>query len=105
MSHSIMFVQFNKDENSKTYLDFESVESALEGLCQLYEQHSIEESKEKGTTDSLTYDLIDLFKYLDSLQDLSCLSFSDDSKVYAPHGRAWIKSQLFNLMKGKAESG
>ena len=69
----------------------------------MYEQNSMKDCKETAISEAVSYDLVELFKYLDELHDLSCLSFTEESKVYSPHGRAWIKSQLYNYMRSKAE--
>lgn len=37
-SHTFILIQFTRDENSRTYLDFDTIQEALDGLCQIYEQ-------------------------------------------------------------------
>lgn len=36
--HTIVLAQFTEDKNTRTFLDYESVPEALDGICQLYEQ-------------------------------------------------------------------
>ena len=38
LSHTFVLVQFTEDENSRTYLDFDTIQEALDGLCQIFEQ-------------------------------------------------------------------
>jgi len=38
MSHSILLVQPNKRQDSRSYADFESVNEAMEGICKIYEE-------------------------------------------------------------------
>ena len=37
-SHTFVLAQFTEDENSKTFLDFDSLPEALDGICQIFEQ-------------------------------------------------------------------
>ena len=37
-SHTVVLMQFTGDDNSRTYLDFETVNEALEGILQIFEQ-------------------------------------------------------------------
>lgn len=87
--HTLLLIQFTADDNARTYLDFENLKKAIAGVCEIYE------SKLKQMNPSLstiTYDLVDLLGYIDSLTDLSCLIYNDKLKTYMPHGRDWIKS-------------
>ena len=95
-THTIILIQFTADDNSRTYLDFETLDKSLSSLCDIYE------AKLKLSNPSLStiqYDLVDLLSYLDSLSDLSCLSYSEKTKTYLPHGWDWIKSVLYNQLK------
>ncbi len=109
-------MQFTEDENSRAYLDFDSINDALDGnspsqrfliqppctigMCQMYEQKLKIMNTE---TSSITYDLADLITYLDSLKDLCCLTYNDIQKVYVPHGRDWIKSKIYMSLKKQAK--
>jgi hypothetical protein len=77
--HTILLVQFTADDNSRTYLDFESMEKTLAALCEIYENKLKQMNPQLAT---ITYDLVDLLSYLDSVTDLSCLSYSDTAKTY-----------------------
>ncbi len=32
-SHTFILVQFTPDDNSRTYLDFDTIQEALDGIC------------------------------------------------------------------------
>ena len=89
-----MLLQFTDDENSRTYLEFESLNNSLDGrsclldsvlydlrvpvcscmhvgLCQLYEQKL---KQLNPSVASITYDLSELLGYFDSIRDLCCLT-------------------------------
>ena len=95
-SHTVVLLQFEKDENSRTYLDFDTIQEALDGICQVYEQKLKFSNKD---AQQITYDLSDLINYVDKLSDLSCLTYNDTQKVYVPHGRDWIKSKIYMGLK------
>eukprot|EP00968_Pinguiococcus_pyrenoidosus_P006113 scaffold407_cov251-Pinguiococcus_pyrenoidosus.AAC.2 len=53
-----------------------------------------------------TYDIQDLFDYVDNLGDLSALVYNRESQMYAPFGRDWIKRKVFmNLKRQSKQSG
>ncbi|CDJ38278.1 enhancer of rudimentary, putative [Eimeria tenella] len=73
----------------------------MDGVCQLYEQAL------KGAEPRLrqiTYDVNDLFSYLDSLNDLCALVHDSELNAYAPHNKAWIKDQVFKHLKRQARA-
>lgn len=65
-------------------------------LCELYEKGV----KEKlPHVRSISYDVSDLYSFLDNLQDISCLVFSSQLNAYLPRGREWIKQQLLTHLQ------
>ena len=67
-SHTVVLMQFTGDDNSRTYLDFETVNEALEGILQIFEQKlKTVAQQELSTSQTLTYSLADLINYLDKL--------------------------------------
>ena len=95
-SHTMVLVQFTPDENSRMFLDFDTLQEALDGICQIYEQ-KLKFSNENAQ--QISYDLADLIGYVDKLRDLSCMVYNDVQKVYIPHGKDWIKSKIYMSLK------
>uniref|UniRef100_A0A0G4FYA5 Enhancer of rudimentary homolog n=1 Tax=Chromera velia CCMP2878 TaxID=1169474 RepID=A0A0G4FYA5_9ALVE len=95
-SHTILLVQFGPDTSSRTYEDFETTTEAFDGICRLYEQ-ALKEAN--PTLPSVTYDLSELFKYIDGIGDICVLVFNDKTSSYEPHTKEWIKTQLFHHLK------
>jgi hypothetical protein len=63
-------VQTADDSNSRTYLDFAAPAQAWDAITRMYEERL------KVITPgvkSLSYDVHDLFRWLDNLADISCL--------------------------------
>ncbi|XP_018420593.1 PREDICTED: enhancer of rudimentary homolog isoform X2 [Nanorana parkeri] len=74
MSHTILLVQPTKRPEGRTYADYESVNECMEGVCKMYEEHL---KRMNPNSPSITYDISQLFDFIDDLADLSCLVHSD----------------------------
>ena len=98
MSHTILLVQLKRKGESRTYHDFESVNEGMEGVCKIYEEHL---KKKNPETESITYDLAQLFDFIDRLPDLSCLVYQMSTKSYAPFNKDWIKEKIYDLLKSQ----
>ena len=96
-SHTILLLQFLPDETSKTFIDYDDIGRCVDGVCQLYEQRLRLQNTEKR---EVTYDVHQLFLYLDSLKDLGALVYNVNIKAYEPKSRDWIKQQVYCQLKG-----
>jgi hypothetical protein len=65
-------VQYTRDPNSRTYLDFESVNGGMDGVVKMYEAKL---KQLNPSVKNITYDIQDLYNYIDSLTDLSALVY------------------------------
>ena len=72
MSHTILLVQPTKRPEGRTYADYESVNECMEGVCKVYEEHL---KRMNPNSPSITYDISQLFDFIDDLADLSCLVY------------------------------
>jgi hypothetical protein len=50
----------------------------------------------------ITYDISDLYNYIDALADLSALVFDPSTNTYAPHNKDWVKTKAFAHLKKQA---
>jgi Enhancer of rudimentary len=71
--HIIILVQLTGREGTRSYYDYTSWKDASEGIIGLYEDYL--KKINKGVTAQVTYDVQDLFAYLDKLGDISALSY------------------------------
>lgn len=94
--HTIVLVQLTKKATSRTYSDFESVGAAMDGVCKLYEQRL--QQLNPGVK-QITYDIRDLYNFVDNLADISCLTLNSRTRSYVPHDRAWVKDQLLARLR------
>merc|ERR1712241_1246592 len=87
MSHTILLVQPGQKPETRTYSDYESVNECMEGVCKMYEEHL---KRQNPNIPSITYDISQLFDFIDQLADLSCLVYQRSSNTYAPYNKDWI---------------
>uniref|UniRef100_A0A0M3I5T7 Enhancer of rudimentary homolog n=1 Tax=Ascaris lumbricoides TaxID=6252 RepID=A0A0M3I5T7_ASCLU len=70
MSHTILLMQPTARHDSRSWTDFESLTECIEGVCQIFEENL---KKLNPDSASITYDVQNLFDFIDRLADLSCL--------------------------------
>ncbi len=68
--HTIILIQYTSNMNSRSYMDFPSVNTAMDGIVKMYE-HKLKELN--PAVGHITYDISDLYKYVDTLQDICAL--------------------------------
>ncbi|XP_072153442.1 enhancer of rudimentary homolog isoform X2 [Bemisia tabaci] len=73
MSHTILLIQLSNKPETRTYSDYESINECMEGVCKIYEEHL---KRQNPNTPAITYDISQLFHFMDQLADLSCLVVS-----------------------------
>ena len=71
---------------------------ALEGLCRIYEEQLKRENPHQQT---ITYDISQLFDYIDGLTDLSVLVYDKTQSGYSPFNKEWIKASHYYLFSEK----
>lgn len=69
------------------------------GICKIFEEHL---KKRHPTSPSITYDISELFEFIDQIADLSCLVFQKQTGQYKPHNKEWIKQEIFQLLRKQA---
>lgn len=101
-SHTILLVQTSaKKPDSRTWSDYETVNACLEGVCKIYEEHL---KRMNPNSPSITYKIAQLFEFVDSLADLSCLVYNASDGKYVPHSKDWIKERIYVLLRKQASS-
>jgi hypothetical protein len=98
MPHTILLLQASND-TSRTYADFENLNDALEGVCKIFEENL---KKTHTTSPQITYDVSQLFDFVDELRDISCLVLDKKSFKYSPYDRDWIKEKIYILLRKQA---
>eukprot|EP00252_Welwitschia_mirabilis_P027821 TRINITY_DN9697_c0_g1_i1.p1 TRINITY_DN9697_c0_g1~~TRINITY_DN9697_c0_g1_i1.p1 ORF type:complete len:104 (-),score=16.52 TRINITY_DN9697_c0_g1_i1:228-539(-) len=94
--HTIILMQTGPNRSSRTFMDFESTSQAMDGICALYERKLKELNP---TLRNITYDIADLYNFIDGLADLSALVYDHSLQAYLPCDRQWIKQRTFRQLK------
>eukprot|EP00656_Telonema_subtile_P057738 TRINITY_DN956_c0_g1_i1.p1 TRINITY_DN956_c0_g1~~TRINITY_DN956_c0_g1_i1.p1 ORF type:complete len:139 (-),score=35.24 TRINITY_DN956_c0_g1_i1:315-731(-) len=96
--HTIVLRQ-NTNKKSRTYEDYGSEREALDAICKGFEA---ELKRLNPQVRQLQYDISDLFRYIDGLGDLACMTLSVKTGTYAPHDKEWIKDRIMRQMTKQA---
>eukprot|EP00299_Pterocystis_sp_00344_P009775 c4221_g1_i1.p1 GENE.c4221_g1_i1~~c4221_g1_i1.p1 ORF type:complete len:101 (-),score=19.70 c4221_g1_i1:199-501(-) len=96
MSHTILLLQPTQQQTSRTYQDFENVQAAMEAVCGMYEKKL---KKNNPAAQNITYDISDLFAWVDSQFDMACLVFEPSTQSYLPHPKDWIKTKIYQNLQ------
>lgn len=88
----LLLVQQKPDTDSRRYQEFHTLDKCLDYILKLFEDKLRNQLQEK---DNFTYDLSDLYEYLDDLPSIQCLIFSEDTRTFTPHDKNWVKSKLY----------
>lgn len=92
--------------------------SIASGICKIYEEHLRQLHPHSA---SITYDISELFLFIDNLHDLSCLVYvhvfsfthmplytgllcrhQSTSNMYSPHNKEWLKEKIYGMLKKQA---
>jgi len=98
-THTILLVQPSSKIESRTWSDFESINDCMEGICKIFEEHL---KKQNPQSPSITYDVSELFDFIDRLTDLGCLVLQKGTATYVPRNKDWIKEQIYILLRRQA---
>jgi len=83
--HTIVLIQYQQRTTSRTYLEFDTVAQAMDGLCQQYEQ-ALKLQAGKNETQA-KYSLEELLEFIEGLDDIACLVHLQKGGDYRPHDR------------------
>jgi len=91
--HTIVLLQPG-NKSTRTYLDYDTIEQAMDGICGLFEADLKRQHPRSG---QITYDISDLYRYLDSFSDITCLVL--ENNMYSPCPKAWVKDRILHHLK------
>ncbi|XP_020269772.1 enhancer of rudimentary homolog [Asparagus officinalis] len=94
--HTIILMQTSHNRATRTFMDYDSITQAMDGICALYERKIKDINP---TVRNITYDIADLYNFIDGLADLSALVFDHSIHAYIPNDRQWIKQRMFQHLK------
>ncbi|CAN0860616.1 Enhancer of rudimentary homolog [Linum grandiflorum] len=89
-------MQASPNRASRTFMDYGSVSQAMEGICGIYERKLKEINP---AVRNISYDIADLYNFIDGLADMSALVYDQRIQAYLPYDRQWIKQKTFQHLK------
>ena len=90
--HTIVLIQQTPDPTSRTYTDHDSVNEAIGSLIGVFEARQMAK-RNQGREVAYTTD--QLLGFIDSLHDLSMMSYDKQLKAYIPNDRKFIKNKIY----------
>lgn len=99
-SHTILLVQFRSLDpldkqmqvsDARMYSEYEDTDIAMNALRVMFEKYLKAVHPEARR---IEYGLDDLWRYIDSFIDVSCLVLDPRCGMYIPHDREWIKTEI-----------
>ncbi|KAF7150944.1 hypothetical protein RHSIM_Rhsim02G0210500 [Rhododendron simsii] len=103
--HTIILMQTSQNRATRTFMDYDSISQAMDeviyccaspGICGLYERKLKELNPAMR---NITYDIADLYNFMDGLADLSALVYDHSIQAYLPYDRQWIKQRTFRHLE------
>merc|ERR1739848_109429 len=95
--HTIVLLQPTNNKATRTYMDYETVTSAMEGICRMFEKKLKDLNP---TLKNITYEISDLYNFIDSYPDMYALVLENDA--YTPYAKDWIKKRIYNVLRKQA---
>ncbi|XP_013620151.1 PREDICTED: enhancer of rudimentary homolog [Brassica oleracea var. oleracea] len=100
--HTIILLQNSPSRATRTFMDYDSIGQAMDGICGLYERKLKEINP---SLRNLSYDIADLYNFMDGFADMSALVYEHSMHAYLPYDRQWIKQKAFSHLKRLANGG
>ncbi|XP_022754447.1 enhancer of rudimentary homolog [Durio zibethinus] len=94
--HTIVLLQTSQNRATRTFMDYDSISQAMDGICGLYERKLKELNP---ATRNIAYDIADLYNFIDGLADMSALVYDHTIQAFLPYDRQWIKQKVFQHLK------
>lgn len=94
--HTIILLQTSHHRATRTFMDFDSISLAIDGICGLYERKLKDLNP---AVRNISYDIMDLYNFIDGLADMSALVYDGSKHAYFPYDREWIKERTFQHLK------
>ncbi|KAG2241772.1 hypothetical protein Bca52824_096387, partial [Brassica carinata] len=100
--HTIILLQNSPSRATRTFMDYDTIGQAVDGICGLYERKLKEINP---SLRNLSYDITDLYNFMDGFADMSALVYEHSMHAYLPYDRQWIKQKAFSHLKRLANGG
>ena len=97
--HTIVLMQPGTHPNTRTYMDYTTISGAMDGLCGIFEKKLKELNPQ---VPKITYDIQDLYNFIDTHAEVTVLALEPASGTYAPYNKEWVKKKVYQHLKRQA---
>merc|ERR1711974_52814 len=94
--HALLLVQLTRSPTSRTYYSYTSINDLAQGVIDLFETHLKQKNK---NVENISYNLKQLYKYIDGLGDIAALVLNEQTLQYMPKDKEWVKEKILNHLK------
>ncbi|CRL07015.1 CLUMA_CG020008, isoform A [Clunio marinus] len=98
MVHIILLIQYAGSARTKSWAEFKCSRDCVKYICTMYEENL---KKANSHLPQITYDISDLYNYIDDLKDMSCMISRDDSDEYIAYDKGWLKMKIFFVLRNE----
>ncbi|XP_031097093.1 enhancer of rudimentary homolog [Ipomoea triloba] len=99
--HTIILMQTSQHRATRTFMDYDSITQAMDGICALYGKKLKELNP---AIRNISYDISDLYNFIDGLAEMSALVYDHSIQAYLPCDRQWIKQKTLQHLKKLASN-
>jgi len=90
-SHTILLVQFTPTSKAKSWSEHATVTDCAVSIIEAFQAELLRRHPGRG---EISYEIEDLYAFVDGMHEMVCLVLDNGTKSYVPHDRAWIKEKL-----------
>ncbi|KAI8052319.1 rudimentary enhancer [Syncephalis plumigaleata] len=94
-THTILLIQRDHNPKSRTFSEHETVSAAMQALVDTYQARLKAIHPREA---NITYDINQLYEYIDAYAELAALVFDTKQMAYAPRDKNWIKERIHHLL-------
>ncbi|RKP13968.1 enhancer of rudimentary-domain-containing protein [Piptocephalis cylindrospora] len=100
-THTLLLVQVATGPESRSWSEHDSVTHAIQEIIEAFQTQL---KRQNPRARNISYDLDDLFGFIDSHQELCALVYEPTQKAYAPKDRAWLKERASHYLMKQART-
>ncbi|RKP07258.1 enhancer of rudimentary [Thamnocephalis sphaerospora] len=93
--HTILLIQRDPNPKTRTFSDHETVAAAMQDIIETY-QRRLKALHPRES--NITYDIEELYQYIDGYTELAALVYEPNQMAYAPKDKAWIKERIHHQL-------
>lgn len=86
----MLLLQMDSRGSTRLWAEFPTLQHSIDEIIRLYETNA----KETTTLTKITYQIEDLYRFVDGLHEVCVLEYSETVNAYVPHGRDWVREMV-----------